>query len=164
MAYIRGMQRRALVGALAALAVLGCGRPAELRYEADLEKTPDSAVHAVHDVRLAEVMRGLETLRRERLPTAIDPEEAQARQAREVARVARAMADSASRIADAAPAQLDAAQRAELDDLAARLATLCESLAAEAPSLDVEAQRARLAEIDATCTDCHERFGIPWQR
>ena len=153
-----------VVTAAMLLAALACSRPAELRYEAELEQAPASAAHAVHDVRLLEVMRGLDDLRRDRLPQAIDPAEAEARQAREVARVALAMAESARRINGAARAQLDGEDLATFEALADRLARLCESLASEAESLDARVLRDRLDEIDATCTACHDRFRIPWQR
>jgi len=151
-----------LAAALAATVAIACRGPAEWRYEGELAGTPAGAAHAVHDARLAEVMRGLDSLRRERLPQALDPEAAAARQAREVARVARAMAESARRIAAVAPERLDADERAVLADLAARLARLCDELAADAPALDADAQRERLAAIDATCRGCHERLRIPW--
>ena len=140
---------------------IGCGGPAQLRYEAALEETPEPAAHAIHDERLAVLMRDLDRLRDERLPKALDMREEQDRRAREVAGVARAMADSAARIPAALPSELDAEQQAEFRSLAASLERLCAQLAEDAPRLGVDQRRARLAEIAATCDRCHGRFDIP---
>jgi cytochrome c556 len=139
---------------------LACSGPALWRYEETLEQTPVTSTHAVHDRRLAELMRKLEGLREERLPQALDVRTEEAKQAREIARVARAMARSASTLPGAAPPELDATARAEFGALAASLERSCEQLADGAVRSTPEQLRARLAEIDATCDRCHSRFRI----
>jgi cytochrome c556 len=150
-------KRAAIVGLLLA----ACGGPAQLRYEKQLEHAPAAAAHAVHEQRLGELMASLDELRNERLPKALDVEVEQERQTREVVRVARAMADSAARIPAAAPADLDERERAEFLGLANTLEQRTERLIADAPRLTSEQRRTQLAEIDATCDDCHRRFRIP---
>jgi len=145
------------VGLLAA----ACSRPAYLLYEERLEQSPESAAHAVHEQRLAELMGSLDRLRNERLPKSLDVEVEEERQAREIARVARAMAESAARIPQATPPFLDDRERAEFLDLAHALQRQTEDLVAQAPTLTREQRRARLGEIDAICGDCHLRFRIP---
>jgi cytochrome c556 len=132
-----------------------------VRYEQALERTAAPAAHGIHDERLVSMMRNLDRLRDERLPKAFDVREEQDRQALEVARVAQAMADSAAQIPAAAPADLDAAQLAEFRSLATALQHLCAGLAEAAPRLTNTQRRARLADIDATCNECHGRFRIP---
>ena len=143
------------------VAALGCGGPAELRYEQALERTAAPAAHGIHDERLTALMRDIDRLRDARLPKAFDVREEQDRQAHEAARVARAMAASAARIPAAAPADLDANQLAEFRSIAATLERLCASLAEAAPHLTAGQRRVRLADIDATCNQCHGRFRIP---
>lgn len=148
--------------ALAAARLLGCGAPAQVRYEESLERTPPPAAHAVHGERLDELMRGLERLRSERLPQAMDVREAGNRRADQIATVARAMAASAARIAEAADqGSLDESQRREFAALAEELAQRSRRLADDAPRLEPDALRARLAGIEATCDACHRRFRIP---
>lgn len=147
---------------LACLAMLlACRGPAVVRYEEALERTPAPSAHAVHEDRLATLMREVDRLRDERLPQAIDPRAEQARQAREIARVATAMAESAARIPAARPPGLDPAREAELRELAAAFEQASRRLAEDAPRLSPRGLRARLAEIDATCDRCHGRFRIP---
>jgi cytochrome c556 len=71
------------------------------------------------------------------------------------------MAESATRIPAAAPANLTANSRADFQSLAETLQRLCLQLAEQAPRLSAEQRRAQLAEIDATCHRCHSRFRIP---
>jgi len=141
--------------------VLGCGGPAQWRYEKALEQIAAPAAHGIHDERLAVLMRDLDRLRDARLPQALDVREERDRQAREVADVARAMSESAARILAALPADLDAREQAEFRSLAASLERSCAQLAEEAPSLSASQRRERLAEIGATCDQCHGRFRIP---
>jgi cytochrome c556 len=143
------------------LLLAACGGPAALRYEEQLERTPESAAHAVHGQRLADVMRSLDRLSSERLPKAMDVEVEEGRQAREVARVARAMADSAARIPAAAPADLDDGERAEFLSLARALEQQTQRLVVDAAKLTPDERRARLQAIDTTCDACHRRFRIP---
>lgn len=147
--------------ALAAALSASCRAPSERRYTDELAETSAGAAHAVHDWRLAEVMRNLDALRSARLPTSLDPREERERRASEVARVASAMADAADRIPGAAPSGLDARARAEFAQIASELSVLCRSLAAEAGTARPEVLAQRLDDIDATCTRCHERFRIP---
>jgi hypothetical protein len=147
------------VGALVASA--GCSGPAQWRYEAALEETAQPAAHGIHEQRLAVVMRDLDRLRDERLPQPLDMRELESRQAREVARVALAMAASAAQIPAAMPPDLDAREQQSFRALAATLERLCTQLAEEAPRLATEQRRVRIAEIDATCNQCHGRFRIP---
>lgn len=146
---------------IAGLLLAACGGPAYLRYEEQLEQTPAPATHAVHDQRLAEVMRSLDRLQRERLPQALDVALEEERRAREVAQVAQAMATSAERIAAAAPADLDDAERAEFLRLARELQQRALRLATDTATLTPDERRVRLREIDSTCDDCHGRFRIP---
>jgi cytochrome c556 len=140
---------------------LGCGGPAQWRYEEALQQTAEPAAHGVHDERLTIVMRDLERLRDERLPKAFDMREEQDRRAREVARVAQAMAESAARIPAALPPDLDAQGQADFRALAAELERMCAQLAEEAPRLTAKQRRSRLTQIDATCNQCHGGFRIP---
>jgi hypothetical protein len=144
-----------------ALMAAGCRGPALWRYEERLQHTSGPAAHAVYDQRLAELMQGLERLRSERLPKALDMRAEEERRAREVARVANALAESAGDISAAVPATLDPADREAFLGLAASLERQARQLAAEVPQLGSEASRARLAEIDATCAECHRGAGIP---
>lgn len=149
-----------LVGS-AGLLLATCSGPAHLRYEAQLEKTPASAAHAVHEQRLSELMGSLDRLRNERLPKAMDVAIEEEREAREVARVARALADSAAQISAAAPANLDPGERAEFLALALEFQQRSERLAEVRDSpLTPELRRLRLDEIDATCDECHRQVRI----
>lgn len=153
-----------LASAVTALLTSGCGGPAQLRYEESVERTPASAVHAVHEERLRQLMRDLDRLRDERLPKAMDVEVERQRQARELERVARAMAESATRIAAAAPPGLDPAEQREFRALALTLQRRSEALADDAQRLTPAQRRERLVEIDATCGQCHARLRIPGGR
>lgn len=139
----------------------GCGGPAQVRYEQELESTSPAAAHAVHEERLVQLMRGLDRLRGERLPKALDVDVEARRQGREVEQVALAMAESATRIAAARPAGLDPAEEREFLELAATLERQAEALAEDAYRLTPAQRRERLTEIDATCGRCHARFRIP---
>jgi len=140
---------------------LGCGGPAQRRYEEALEQAPEPAAHAIHDERLAALMRDLDQLRDARLPKSFDVREEADRQASEIAAVARAMAESAARVGASPPAGLDDRRRAEFESLAVNLELLCMQLADEARDLGANQRRSLLAEIDATCSRCHGEFGIP---
>jgi len=144
-----------------AIASLACGGPAQWRYEEALERSPEPAAHAIHEERLASLMRDLDRLRAERLPKAFDVRDEEGRQAQEVARVLQAMAESALAIPAAEPANLDASASAEFRALADTLQRESARLAEEAPHLSFGEIRTRVTEIDANCNDCHVRFRIP---
>lgn len=155
------MPRR--LGALAALAALlagapGCGAPAQVRYEEELERTPAPAEHAVHGERLAELMRSLERLRGERLPQALAVGVERERRAEAVSEVALEMARSAARIPEVAPPPADAAQRAEFLASAALLERRARELAEAAAQRPPPPLDARFRALEATCADCHARF------
>jgi len=155
-------RRRLVVWIVAGpLVLFACRGPALWRYEDAVDRTPPAAAHAVHEERLAELMRSVDRLRVERLPQALDPRVEQARQAREVERIARAMAESAAEIPDAEPPGLSPAQRADFLALAASLREASTGLADDASRTGPDAWQTRLDEIDATCDRCHGRFRIP---
>jgi hypothetical protein len=143
------------------LLATACSRPAHLRYEEQLDRTPESAAHAVHEQRLRELMGSLDRLRSERLPKSLDLEVEQERQTRAIAQVARAMAESATQIPQSIPTQLDDRERAEFLGLASALRRQTDILVEQAPELTREQRLTRLDEIDATCDHCHRRFRIP---
>lgn len=148
--------------ALMTLTASGCSGPAQVRYEEELQTTPAPERHALHSERLEQHMRGLERLALRRLPRALDKQEAEDRRKAEVAEVARALADSASRIADAAQTlELDDAERREFLGLAEALRRQAQQLAEEAPRLPADEMRDRAQALDARCAGCHERFRIP---
>lgn len=147
---------------LAAFLGAGCRGPAQLRYEQELERAPQSAEHAVHSRRLAQLMHEIEGLQSERLPQAIDLRAEQARKAQEIARVARAMAEAADRIPEAAAdVGLVGQEREAFLALAESLAQRSRRLADDAPRLDAIAVEVRLRSIEADCEACHQRFRIP---
>jgi cytochrome c556 len=146
------------------LAGSACRGPAQVRYEEQPQTTLPPGRHALHSMRLEQQMRGLERLALERLPKALDKQEAEDRRKAEVAEVARAMADSASRIADAGHAlDLGAAELREFLALADALRRRAQQLADDAPRLPIGEIRVRAQAIDASCAGCHERFRIPRQ-
>lgn len=155
---------RTLSAVAAALLGAGCGGPAAVRYEENVERTAPPAVHAIHDERLQQLMRELDRLRGERLPKALDVEVEHRRQVREIERVARAMAESAARIAAAAPVDLSPEDRQEFLALADTLKRRSEALAADAVHLTAPQRRERLRELDVTCGTCHARVRIPGGR
>lgn len=146
-------------GLIVVLAWLACTSP----RPADAPSSPeaDAAAHAMHEQQLTDVMRRLEALRTERLPTELDVDLAEARGAQGFARAAREMSASAAWIRLAIPAALDPEEQAEFREIAGRLRDQAHRLAEDAPDLTIEQRRARLAEIEATCTRCHSRFRIP---
>jgi hypothetical protein len=152
---------RAWLAVGVAQGAVACHPPAIVRYEDTLETTPPPAAHGVHEQRLALLMRDLGRLRDERLPQQIDPADMEAHQAREVAGVARALADSAAHIADAVPEGLDPSERAGFLALAESLRTASLDLARDAAVLPAAGLQSKLAAIDATCDACHSRFRIP---
>jgi cytochrome c556 len=156
----RALRAAALAVLLSALALaLGCRQPAQLRYERDVEETPAPARHALHEERLRELMRGLQRLRDERLPQAMDVAGERARRRQELARVARALERSAARLPEVAPvAALDAPAREEFRAHARALEDQARELAADADRLGADETRARLRAIEATCDGCHARF------
>ncbi|MDX1649494.1 MAG: hypothetical protein R3263_06540, partial [Myxococcota bacterium] len=111
------------------------------RYQEELARTPPAAEHAVHAERLADLMRGLARLTRERLPQALDVESARARRASGVREAAQAVAAS--------------------EELAATLEARARELASRAGDLPEPALRARLASLEEVCQRCHARFRIP---
>jgi cytochrome c556 len=140
---------------------LGCGAPAWVRYEEELERTPAPAEHAVHSDRLASLMRGLDRLHGERLPQAMDVGIERERRAEAVRAAALGIARSAARIPDAAPASLDAAQRAEFEALARELEHRSLEVADAAPRVSSNELDARLRSLETTCRRCHARFRLP---
>jgi cytochrome c556 len=148
--------------ALLACAALGCGAPRQLRYEEELERTPPAAAHAVHSQRLAELMRGLERLRGERLPQNMEVSVQEERRAEQIAEVARSMQASAARIPNAAAeAGLDAEERQDFAGLARQLEEQAGALVADATRLSPDELRERADAIQGTCDACHQRFRIP---
>ncbi len=115
----------------------------------------------MHGERLRELMRGLERLRTERLPTALDPDVETEARGEQVAAVALAMADSAARIPEAADTRgLDAEEQRAYAALADALEEALRRLADQArlePPGDLEPSR---AAVEATCRGCHGRFRI----
>ena len=155
------LRRTALLPGLAGALALACGGPAQLRYEEELARTPAPAAHAVHSERLAELMRGLERLRSERLPPAMDAEMEREARAQLVAGVAVAMAASAAGIPDAADvAALDAHEREEFRSRAENLQRRSERLARRARQRPPPDLGDAVAAVDATCDGCHRRFLI----
>lgn len=143
------------------LLALACSRPAALRYEEQLDHAPESAAHAVHEQRLKELMESINQLRNQRLPRSLDIAIEKERQERAFSEVARAMADSAARIPEAIPTELDARERSEFLRLASALQRQTSNLVEQASALTPERRRVRLGEIDLICGDCHRRFRIP---
>jgi len=142
-----------------ALAAAGCAPPARVRYEERLEEVAAPAEHAVHSERLQEIMRGLDRLSRERLPQAFDVEAERKRRVAAVVEHALAMAESASRIAAAAPqAELEGPRLAAFEERARTLRERSLGLAREAPQLTVAEMHVRLEAIQDTCHACHARF------
>ncbi|MBW2269315.1 MAG: cytochrome c [Deltaproteobacteria bacterium] len=156
--------RRALGTALLLAACIGagCGGPAQLRYEQEVAHAPQSAEHAVHGRRLAQLMRELDRLRRERLPQAIDLRAEETRKAGEIARVASAMAEAADRIPEAASdVGLAGEEREAFTALAESLARRSRRLADDAGNISATAVQVRLRTIETDCEACHQRFRIP---
>ena len=115
----------------------------------------------MHGERLRELMRGLERLRTERLPTPLDPDVETEARGEQVAAVALAMAESAARIREAADTRgLDAEERRAFQALADELEGALLRLAAQArlePPGDLEPSR---EAVEASCQACHGRFRI----
>lgn len=152
-----GRRLRPLLATLAVVALAACEGPAQWRYEEALEQAPRAAAHAVYDEQLKRVMRDLGGLRGDLLPKAVDLEVEEDRRAAEVSRVARAMAASANQIQSSAAT----GDEAGLHELAEDLERLTAALARDVGNLTPDERAARLAEIDATCDRCHDRFRIP---
>jgi len=151
-------QRARWLALLASLA-LACGGPLQQRYEEELAETPAPAAHAVHGMRLAELMRGLERLRSERLPQAMDVETERESRAQLVSEVALAMADSAERIPEATEvATLDPDRRREFLERAEALRRGALALAQRAGRRPPVSLDADVAALEATCQGCHQRF------
>jgi cytochrome c556 len=142
----------------------GCGGSKGVRYGKRVHETPDRAVHGIHSQRLAELMRGLERMRSERLPQAMDPQIEERRRVETISRVANSMAQSAEQIADAASTgPLDEASRQEFVRLAGTLQRDALQIAEDAEDPDgasIDELRARLRAMEAICDQCHERFRI----
>jgi len=153
------MARMARLLATALLAAPACGPPAQLRYEARLDRTPAPARHAVHSERLQELMRSLDALSLERLPQAMDVEVERERRAEEIAAVARAIADTARKIPVAtAGIELDADEREAFERSAVLLSERAEQLGRDGAMLTPEEIRGGVDAIEATCKGCHRQF------
>jgi cytochrome c556 len=153
--------RRTLATLLLGMAAC-CGGPARVRYERGLERTPAPARHAVHSERLGELMRGLERLRFERLPQAMDVHRERQLQTQEIARAAAAMAASAEEIREAAgELALEPDEQEAFLLLAEDLRRRCQQLADTVELLSPAQRRASAEAIGSTCARCHERFRIP---
>jgi len=126
-----------------------------------VEESPPEAVHGVHSERLVELMRGLDRLRNERLPTSMDVASMETLQAEEIERVSGSLAESARAIpgagAGATMSEGDRELFLQLADDLDRAATQLGKVPADSP----EAIRAQVQEIEATCNACHRHFGIP---
>lgn len=143
------------------LVFAACAGPAEVRYQAELERTPAAARHGVHSERLEQHMRGLERLAVERLPKALDRQEPESLRRSELVEVARALAASADRIVEAAEAvELEGEERREFLALVGELRWRTQRLADDAPRLPVDALRIRAREVQGTCHRCHDRFRV----
>ena len=113
----------------------------------------------MHDARLRELMVGLERLRTERLPTALDVDEEAGARAARVAEVALAMAESASQIAGTgAGSGLEKGQRRAFETRAAALERSLRELAEQARRQPPGDLAPALAAVEATCAGCHARF------
>lgn len=155
---MRGFSRLLWVVGVLCLAA-SCGRPSQLEYEERLRSDPPSAQHAAHSKRLAALMRGLDRVRSERLPKAMDPRIEQERRAGEIRGVARAIAASARAIGDVGPTlELDEDEQLEFVKQSEELRTRAEALVEATRQLDYDEWRTRLDAIDETCRDCHGRF------
>jgi len=144
-----------------ALLVGGCATPAQLRYEENLGRAPESAAHAVQAQRLDELMRGLARLREDRLPRNMDVRGEEERRAERIAKIALAIAQAANRIPGAASdAELDPAQQEEFARLADALRQEAQKLADLALGLSGAEMQAQAEAIDATCDQCHQQFRI----
>ncbi len=117
------------------------------------------ASHAVESARLAERMRGLDFLSRERLPQAMDLEQERTRRLYKIARVAAAIAESAAQLEVAAgETALSAEERRAFAAHAEELRRRARALANNAHRLGPAALRAAEAGIQETCAGCHQRF------
>jgi hypothetical protein len=146
---------------LAAILALACGGPAQRRYEDELEATPAPAVHVVHGERLVELMRGLERLRRERLPKEMNVEAELEVRSERVAEVALALAASARRIPDSADVSgLDVDERRRFRELTEELGARSERLAEQARRRPVGNLEEAVASVEETCNLCHVRFRV----
>jgi cytochrome c556 len=144
----------------ALLALGGCAVPAQLRYEREVEDTAPAALHGVHTQRLVELMRGLERLRNERLPTAMDVAGAETAREREIEQVSRSLAASARAIpAVAADAPMSDEDRQAFLRMAADLERAATQLGAS-PARSPDGLREQVQQIETTCQSCHRRFRI----
>jgi cytochrome c556 len=157
----RGPGGGPLAGALVVLVAvwLGCAPPLQVRYEERLDRTEAGARHAVHSDRLEQLMRGLERLAQDRLPTAMDVDAEREFRVDEVASLLLALADSALRIPEASRSvALEADERVEFEQLAEALRGSALALADQAPRLPVGELRTRLEAVYQRCDACHTRF------
>jgi hypothetical protein len=121
----------------------GCAVPAQLRYEREVEDTPPAALHGVHTQRLVELMRGLERLRNQRLPTAMDVAGAKTAREREIEQVSRSLAASARAIPEvAADAPMSDDDRQAFLRMAADLERAATQLGASRPARRVTSDSA----------------------
>jgi cytochrome c556 len=145
-------------------ALHGCSGSSQARYGERVDKTADKAVHGVHSQRLAELMQGLERMRSERLPQAMDPQIEERRRIEVISRVARSVALSAEQIpAAASTASLDANSREEFLRLAETLGRRAQQIAenAEDPeATSIDELRTQIEAMEAICDRCHDRFRI----
>ncbi|MEN8158722.1 MAG: cytochrome c [Myxococcota bacterium] len=151
---------RCSVATIGVAIALACAVSQDGRVEDRPAATRPAVVHAIEGERLSERMLDLDRLAGTRLPQALDAEAAWGTRADDVAEVARAIAASAARIPEAAP-PLAAAEREEFTALAEALRSRALALAEAAERREEEPLRRRLAELEAACAQCHERFRLP---
>jgi len=141
------------------LAVLSCSQTPRQQYQAELARTEEPALHAVHDDRLRELMHELDNLALKRLPQELDPETKHGPHARQVADIAASMADAADRIrASSATIELDDDEREVFNQLASTLRSQSMRLELSARDNDLPRMQQDLDQITTTCNACHSAF------
>lgn len=148
--------------ALASLLMVSCQQTERARYRREIADTGEPALHGVHDERLREIMKDLNSMTYSTLPQEMEPAFLRRTDLREIARVAKAMSETAGHIPDVIDKiGLPENDRGLFLKLAADLGHQANELERLANANDTPGTERAFERVTSTCTACHKLFRSP---
>lgn len=136
-----------------------CSQTSQRHYETEVATAEKTSLHAVHDERLRQVMRRLQTLTADRLPQEMDVRMINRTEARELADIAGSLASSSDEIpATLTSAELGDNDRAGFERLAMQLRADADQVRSYAERGDMDGVKMAVHNMTRTCNACHDAY------
>lgn len=142
------------------LLITACSNPPAPHYEiGGRSETGQPALHAIHDEKLHELMRRMDSLMQERFMTETQLDKERRRYSQRIADTARGLSETVDVIIGQMPKlALSADEQSTFLSLAKKLRQLAVQLHQQASGNQIDAIDESLHQINTTCMSCHALF------